>query len=76
MYNINETQLVDEECLEVKIVPLPGVYLIQVSSESIRGTLVLVNDIEENELVDFSKALHVMIQHFEVGLNHEGEVGS
>ena len=73
MYSINESKLVEEEVLEVKIVPISGRYIIQVASEPIRGTLIVLNDIDEEELKEFSVALFSMIQHFEIQLGHEGE---
>ena len=80
MYNIDKTQVVDEEKLEVKVVPLGDAYIIQIASAPIRGTLILVNDIDEEEINEFSKALYFIIQHFEInGMTPtltEGEKGS
>jgi hypothetical protein len=79
MYSINETKLVNEVNAgnaEIKIIPLDGYYIIQIASEPIHGTLLIMNDIDEEELVDLGKALHAMIQHFELGAAEEGEVGS
>lgn len=71
----NETNLVDDGNLEVKIVPINGSYIIQIASEPIRGTLILLADIDEDELVSFSRALYLMIQHLELLPPQEGEVG-
>jgi hypothetical protein len=78
LYNIDKTQVVDEEKLEVKVVPLGDAYVIQIASAPIRGTLILINDIDAEELDEFSKALYFIIQHFEVNGVHttDGEIGS
>jgi hypothetical protein len=79
MFSVNEMKkLLDEQSLQVSIIPIDGRYIIQLDSIAIRGTLIIVDDIEEEELLEFSKTLHSMIQHMEVNSvdeNNDGEVG-
>lgn len=73
---MTETKLTDEETVEIRVVPVGNMFVVQIASDPIRGTLLLINDIEEEELIEFAKALSEIVAHLEVGDSNPNERGS
>lgn len=59
-------QKFEDEDAEIKIVPMDGCFIVQVSSGVLRGTLIIDGDLEKEELVEFSEALYDAMQNYDL----------
>lgn len=60
---LDRRQLIEDD-LEIKVVNLGDVFLTQISSGTLRGTLVIQKGLSKDELLSFGEALHSIIQQF------------
>lgn len=65
MFEIGQARVIEEEDTEVKVIPMnDDVFLLQISSGIIRGTLALDKSVQKDELVEFGEAIYELIQQF------------
>jgi hypothetical protein len=65
---------IQEEDVEVKLIPIEDCYIVQISSGILRGTLIIDKSMEKEDLVEFSETLYELMNQYSLYNASEDEV--
>lgn len=75
MYNVLRTEALNDSDGEIKMIPVGEIYVVQIGSGIIRGTLTINNDVEKDELLELAELIYSLMEQVAVtGMLPEGQL--